>query len=33
MFGWWMLENAEALIDTLRIIRSEKEINHDYDNS
>lgn len=33
VFGWWMLENAEALIDTLRIIRSEKEINHDYDNS
>lgn len=32
VFGWWMLENAEALKDTLRIIRSEKEINHDYEN-
>ena len=33
VFGWWMLENAEAIQNTLRIIHSEKEINHDYETS
>lgn len=33
VYGWWELENAEAIQNKLRIIHSEKEINHDYENS
>ena len=30
VFGWWKLETAEAMQNTMHFIPSEKEINHDY---